>query len=87
MSSYGRSKDDWTCKSCNRVVYGSITDPRTYIKYATNKIICICGQTKWGSKQFPKDKYTWRIGDKLCGGCNQWNFKSNTTCKFCKTDL
>lgn len=69
-------REDWTCSNCNTIVYGN-----------TAKIICICGQTKWGSKQFPKDKYTWRIGDKMCTSCNKWNFKSNSNCKYCKTTL
>ena len=68
-------RNDWKCSSCQTIVYGN-----------TNKIICICGQTKWNSKTFT-DKYNWQIGDKLCVSCNQLNFKSNNICKFCNADL
>ena len=67
-------REDWQCTSCKNIVYSP-------------KIICMCGQTKWNSKQFTNDKYIWRIGDKKCGCCNQWNFKSNVKCKFCQADL
>ena len=70
-------RNDWICSSCKMVNYGN----------DFSKVICKCGQTKWGSKQFPKGKYTWRIGDILCGKCNQWNFKSNVDCKSCKAKL
>lgn len=70
-------RNDWQCTNCQTIVYGN-----------TNKIQCICGQTKWNSK--PKDKpneYTWKVGDKMCSHCNQWNFKKNTQCKYCQAQL
>ncbi len=69
-------RNDWKCSNCKSIVYGN-----------NNKIVCICGQTKWGSKQFVEKKYTWRIGDKLCTQCNQWNFKLNANCKYCQEQI
>lgn len=69
-------RNDWKCLNCQTIVYGN-----------NNKILCICGQTKWNSKHFEKDKYTWRIGDKICSHCNQWNFKKNEKCKYCQAQL
>ena len=69
-------RNDWTCLNCKNMVYGNY-----------NKIICICGQTKWHSKQFVKNEYTWRIGDKLCNHCNEWNLKKNEKCKYCQALL
>ena len=68
--------NDWVCSSCNTISYGQ-----------SNKIICICGQTKYGSKLFSKSGYTWRIGDKLCLNCNEYNFKNNQSCFKCKNNL
>lgn len=73
---FGWSRNDWVCSNCKMVNYGE-----------NNRIICICGQTKWGSKTFLKGKYTWRIGDKLCSNCNEWNFKKNIKCKQCQSQL
>lgn len=69
-------RNDWICSSCSNVVYGN-----------DNKIICICGQTKFSSKQLNKPHYVWRIGDKLCNSCNEWNFKKNTQCKKCSATI
>lgn len=71
-------KNDWICSSCSNVVYGN-----------NNKIICICGQTKYNSKSFNSNSntYTWRIGDKLCNNCNEWNFKKNDECRNCKQKI
>jgi hypothetical protein len=69
-------QNDWKCSNCQTIVYGN-----------NNKILCICGQTKWNSKHFVKDKYTWRVGDKNCSNCKQWNFKKNSNCKFCQAEL
>jgi hypothetical protein len=69
-------REDWVCNTCNNRVYGN-----------TGKITCICGQTKWNSKNYTKNTYTWRIGDKLCSNCNEWNFKSKNICKKCKQNI
>ena len=71
-------RNDWKCSSCNTIIYGNLS-----------KIVCICGQTKTNSKQIAKcrNKYQWRIGDKLCSNCNNWNFKSNKKCNSCNIDL
>lgn len=68
-------KNDWQCSTCKTIVYGN-----------TNKLVCICGQTKYNSKNYT-NKYTWRVGDKYCSNCKHWNFKSNTKCKFCRLSL
>lgn len=70
------SRNNWTCSSCQNIVYGN-----------TNKTSCICGQTKWVSKQILKKEYSWRISDKICSNCKEWNFKATTTCRKCNVDL
>ena len=69
-------RNDWICSNCSGVVFGN-----------NNKIVCICGQTKWNSKQFTENRYTWRLGDKLCNNCGEWNFKRCVSCRKCKFKL
>lgn len=65
---------DWTCSTCKGHVF-------------KNKMVCKCGQTKNGSKQLDMNKYSWKIGDKQCLKCAEWNFNKNVKCYKCKSDI